>query len=263
MSPVWTDAHNHLQDPRLGGDTGALIAAMKSAGVSRCVVNATCETDWAAVESLAGEHPDFITPAFGIHPWKAHTATPGWQDRLRTLLEKHPRAGIGECGLDRWISEPDIAVQRPVFLDQLRLARELDRPVTIHCLKAWQPLFEAFAEAPPPRHFLMHSFGGSIETARRLLPLGAYFSFSGYFLHERKRAVLEVFRALPMDRILVETDAPDMMPPDGFISHPLATPVNHPANLPDIAVGLAEALDIRPADLAAITRENAGRCFGL
>lgn len=259
--PGWTDSHNHLQDPRLG-DPGPLIAAMKQAGVTRCVVNATREADWQAVGKLAAAEPDFILPAFGIHPWHAHTAEAGWQHRLASLLEKHPRASIGECGLDSWGATPPLEIQRPVFLGQLRLARELDRPLTLHCLKAWGALFDAFSETPPPARFLMHSFGGSIETARRLIPLGAYFSFSGHFLHPRKSAVLDVFRQLPPDRVLLETDAPDMLPPAEIISHPLPENFNHPANLPAIGHALAAALGLAPATLAETTRLNARRCFG-
>src|SRR4051812_47257597 len=128
------DSHNHLQDPRLG-DPGPVIAAMREAGVLRCVVNATREQDWQAVADLADAHPDLVLPAFGIHPWHAHTATAGWQERLAALLEKYPQASIGECGLDQWVSSPEIGVQMPVFIDHLRIAREQDRTVTIHCLK--------------------------------------------------------------------------------------------------------------------------------
>lgn len=257
---MWTDAHNHLQDPRLG-EAAPVIAAMRAAGVERCVVNATREQDWEAVETLALAYPDFVFPAFGIHPWHAHTASDGWLDRLAGLLAKHSFASIGEVGLDGWVSSPNLEIQRRVFTDQVRLAREMKRPLTIHCLKAWGSLLDAFAEVPPPERFLMHSFNGSIETARRLLPLGAYFSFSGYFLHERKSAVLDVFRQLPPDRILLETDAPDMRPPDGFVTHPLPENHNHPANLPAIGTALAAALGMTPDNLASLTRENATRCF--
>lgn len=253
----WTDSHNHLQDPRLG-EAGPVIRAMRDAGVGRCVVNATCEADWPAVEALA--HPDFIMPAFGIHPWKAHRAAAGWRGRLASLLEKNPQASIGECGLDQWISSPPLEIQRPVFMTQLELAREMRRPITIHCLKAWGPLIDALVACPPPR-FLMHSFGGSIETARRLLPLGAYFSFSGHFLHPRKAAALEVFRQLPRERILLETDAPDMLPPDEIVSHPLPEKLNHPANLPAIGRALAEALGMAAEELAELTRTNAAAMF--
>lgn len=255
------DAHNHLQDPRLG-DPEPVIEAMRRAGVKHCVVNATSEADWPAVAALAGSHPEFVMPAFGIHPWKAHTAMPGWETRLAGLLDRFPHASIGECGLDGWVDEPAPGIQMPVFLAQLRLARRMDRPLTIHCLKAWQPLFEAFQQAPPPSRFLMHSFGGSIEIARRLLPLGAFFSFSGYFLHSRKSAVVEVFRQLPMDRILLETDAPDMLPPPHFLTHPLPGGLNHPANLLRIAEGLAAALGCPTEEFVELASRNAARCFG-
>ncbi len=256
----WTDAHNHLQDARLG-DLEPVITQMKLAGVGRCVVNATCEEDWQSVENLAASQGDFILPAFGIHPWQAHRATAGWEDRLKSLLVEHPQASIGEIGLDQWISKPSLEIQRAVFIDHLRLARELHRPVTIHCLKAWGALFDCFAEISPPSSFLMHSFGGSIETARRLIPLGAFFSFSGHFLHSRKAAILEVFRKLPQDRILLETDAPDMLPPAEITTHPLTGNYNHPANLPAIGQALATALGMRPEELARLTYENATRCF--
>ncbi len=257
----WTDSHNHLQDARLG-ETTSVIAVMKQAGVSRCLVNATAESDWQAVVNLTVAEPGFVSSAFGIHPWKAHTAETGWQERLRNLLGKYPKASVGECGLDQWIEYPTLEVQQPIFIDQLRIAREMDRPVTIHCLKAWNELFSAFAEVPPPRRFLMHSFGGSIEIARRLISLGAFFSFSGYFLHPRKSAVLEVYRQLPTERILLETDAPDMLPPSGIITHLLAEGHNHPANLPAIGHALAAALGISAETLAALTAENHQQCFG-
>ncbi|MES2475333.1 MAG: TatD family hydrolase [Verrucomicrobiota bacterium] len=257
----WIDSHNHLQDSRLG-ETEAIVAAMKRVGITRCVVNATREADWQAVEELAQAHPGFVSPAFGIHPWHAATATDGWQERLSMLLEKHPHASIGECGLDRWVSEPSLEMQKTVFLDQLQLAQTLDRPVTIHSLKAWDALFECLDEVTP-RRFLLHSFGGSIEIARRLVSLGAFFSFSGYFLQPRKAAVVEVFKQLPPDRILLETDAPDMLPPEDIITHALDSAGNHPANLPAIGQALASALQMSAAELATLTAANARKCFGL
>jgi TatD DNase family protein len=258
---MWIDAHNHLQDARLGDDTEALIASMRRAGIAGCVVNATCEKNWQDVAALADKEPDFIRPAYGIHPWHAHTTQVGWQNRLKDLLENNANSSVGECGLDQWVTQPTIHTQFSVFLDQLRIAREMDRPVTIHCLKAWAPLMAAFAVVPPPSRFLIHSFVGSIEMARRLIPLGAYFSFSGYFLHPRKSSVLEVFKKLPHDRILLETDAPDMRPPSSFISHPLLENINHPANLVTIGHGLASALKMDTTRLAELTRENTLRCF--
>ena len=209
---------------------------------------------WTDAHALA--EPDLVVPAFAIHPWHAHTAASGWSERLACLLERHPRAGIGECGLDTRVAAPSLDIQRPVLREHLRLARELKRPVTIHCLKAWGALIDLLLEMPPPR-FLLHSFGGSLETARRLIPLGAYFSCSGHFLHARKTAALEVFRHLPHARILIETDAPDMRPPDACVTISLDRGLNHPANLPAIGQALAAALGMPAADLGALTRLNA------
>lgn len=258
--PSWTDAHNHLQDPRLGNPL-PVIAAMRAAGVGRCVVNATREEDWAAVASLAAAHPDLVVPCFGIHPWHAHEVSTGWRQRLENLLENHPFAGVGECGLDQWVSSPSIDVQMPVFLAQVEIARRLDRPLTVHCLKAWGPLIDAFSLSAPPR-FLMHSFGGSIEIARRLIPHGARFSCSGYFLHPRKAAALEVFRQLPTDRILLESDAPDMAPPENLRSHPLPGPLNHPANLPATGRQLAGLLGMDAREFASLTEINTSVWLG-
>lgn len=240
------------------GDPAPVIAAMRAAGVGRCVVNATHEGDWAAVAALAAAEPDFVVPSFGIHPWHAHTAAPGWQDRLEECLRQHPLAGVGECGLDQWISTPSLDVQMPVFLDQIRIARVLGRPLTVHCLKAWGPLLDAFSREVPPR-FLMHSFGGSLETARRLIPMGAWFSCSGNALLERKSALREVLRQLPKDRLLLETDAPDMAPPEPLRSHALEGSLNHPANLPSIGGAMAACLDMELGEFAELTRDNTRR----
>lgn len=259
---AWFDAHNHLQDPRLGGDHREIMATQRAAGIAACVVNATCEQDWPHVAELARQFPGFILPAFGIHPWKAHTARHGWQDRLLRLLDQFPHASIGECGIDSWISAPSLDTQTPVFLEHLRIARETERPLTVHCLKAWGALFECLVHQPPPPRFLMHSFSGSLESARRLLPLGAYFSFSGHFLHPRKLPMISIFRSLPTDRILLETDAPDMTPPPNQVTHPLPHGANHPANLPAIGSALAAQLDLPVATLARTLNTNARRCFG-
>ncbi len=209
---------------------------MKDAGITGCVVNATREDDWEAVAVLAQEFPGYVFPAYGIHPWYADTAAEGWEIRLRERLLSDRSASVGEVGVDGWVGSPGMAVQFGVFVKQAEIAAELGRVMTVHCLKAWEELFAAMDQAAAwPEKFLMHSFGGSFEVAERLAKKGAWFSFSGYFLHERKRKVLEVFRRLPKDRILLETDAPDMIPPQDFVKFPLGTGVNHPANLRSIA----------------------------
>lgn len=230
------DSHNHLQSARFGKSAGDLIAEMKAAGISGCVVNGTRESDWEAVRNIAREFPDFVRPAYGVHPWFADTAEQGWEKRLKRFLIDNPLASVGEIGIDGWVDSPALGVQLEVFSKQVAIAVELDRVMTVHCLKAWDELFQMMDQVDAwPEKFLMHSFGGSIEVAERLLKRGAWFSFSGYFLQTRKRKVLEVFKRLPKDRILLETDAPEMAPPLDLMKFPLSEGVNHPANLGVIA----------------------------
>jgi TatD DNase family protein len=238
------DSHNHLQSGKFGRPVGEMIAEMQAAGITGCVVNATREDDWEAVAALAREFPGFVFPAYGIHPWHADAAAEGWEERLRERLLSDPVASVGEVGVDGWAKSPGMEVQLPVFIKQAELAAETGRVMTVHCLKAWEKLFAAMDRAAAwPEKFLMHSFGGSLEVAERLLKKGAWFSFSGHFLHERKRKVLEVFRKLPEDRILLETDAPDMIPPEDFVKFPLGEGVNHPANLRRIAEAFERETD--------------------
>ena len=260
------DAHLHLQDERLG-NSRKVASEMKQAGVEMAVIDATRQSDWNEVHKLIawsmGEEAPELLPAYGIHPWQAHTVSEGWLDDLQDYLATHPHSSIGEIGLDTWIDDPDLEVQRPVFRAQLELAARLSKTTSIHCLKAWGPLMEELKACPPTAPFLMHSYGGSIEFANELLDLGAYFSFSGYFLQPRKAAVVEVFKQLRKDRILIETDAPDMAPPEDVIRHPMAEGLNHPANLPAIGAALAKELGMEAEALAELTRVNAKHCFGV
>ena len=233
------DAHNHLQDERFAGRQDELVEAARAAGVKGMMVNGSYESDWPAVAALAMRYPGFVIPNFGYHPWYLHEHSPDALAILRARLLEFPDAGVGEIGLDRW--KPGLAWegQESMFLDQLALATELNRWASIHCLRAWGRLLELLStHARPTRGFILHSYGGSAELIRPLAELGAYFSFPGYFARPDKAAKCEVFRHVPPDRLLVETDAPDQLPPPELQTHPLTapdgSPINHPANLPAI-----------------------------
>jgi TatD DNase family protein len=278
----WYDAHNHLQDPRLGDDPAARLAQASTSGVAGMVVNGTCEADWPAVLRLAGRL-DEVIPAFGLHPWHVPTRSARWLETLEGFLDRCPGAGVGEVGLDGWILEQSagrclelgtgpsgpapMTLQVEVLDVQLDLAATRGLPVSLHCLRAWGPLMDRLRRrARLPRGFLLHSYGGSRELVPELVRLGAHFSLSGHSLHPRKADQLAVFRAIPRDRWLVETDAPDQLPPPEWMSHPATgpggRPVNVPANLPRIAAGLADHLGVPAADLAALCEANWRRFFG-
>ena len=259
------DAHNHLQDDRFAGRQNELLAACATAGVARMVVNGTCESDWPQVLALARENK-MVLPSFGYHPWYVYKRTPDWRKQLEQFLDAVPSA-VGEIGLDLWKPGLNFVGQEEVFLAQLDLATARDLPVSIHCLRAWGRLHELLRDhLRPARGFVLHSFGGPAEMIPALARLGAYFSFPGYFLHERKVRQRETFKQVPPDRLLVETDAPDQLLPEDKNSFPLAgvdgQPLNHPANLPAVYAGLAGFLSEKTELLAARVEENFLRVFG-
>lgn len=259
------DAHNHLHDPRLDPYREEVLRELPALGVAGAVVNGTSEADWQAVADLAAAH-EWIVPSFGLHPWFVAQRSAHWRDDLQRRLDANSHAGIGEIGLDRWVKGHDLAVQSEVFEWQLALAAERDLPASIHCLKAWGALWDLIRERPVPRRgFLLHSFGGPLEMVGGFVERGAYFSFSPYFLHERKAAQREVFREVPRERLLVETDAPDMWPPDERNPHPLqdadGQPINHPANIQLACEALAETLAQPISQLLAQVAENYRRLF--
>ena len=246
------DSHNHLQNHRFDQHRDDLISEMRRVGISRCVVNGTTESDWPKVKRLAQDHSDLVIPSYGLHPWHLKQRSDHWLNTLADLLIESPNAAIGECGLDRWLKDHDIGLQLPIFQKHLDLAVQFDRPITIHCLKAWGPLLTLLKQGTAlPTRLLLHSYSGSLETAKELLKLGAHFSFSGYFLNSRKAKVQEIFRQLPPDRILVETDAPDMRPPSPNYQ---LEDLNHPANLKDIVIQCAQVLNIPTEQFAQNSR---------
>lgn len=241
MAPLY-DAHLHLQDERLRPHLDEIVAELRRLDIRRWVVNGTCESDWPEVARLAETYPE-VLPAYGLHPWFIKDRSDHWEEMLSDYLSapEQRAVAVGEIGLDKWIRDHRIDEQEAVFRRQLRLAAATELPPVIHCLKAWGRLLEVLNSEPlPERGFLLHSFAGPVEMLDDFLELGAYFSFSGYFLQERKAAVVETFRQIPRDRILLETDAPDMLPPEDVITHSLSdkegNAINHPANLRSIAL---------------------------
>lgn len=261
---MYFDAHNHLQDDWLTPWRSEILRDLPGLGIGGMVVNGTDEEDWAAVESLAGEHPCII-PSYGVHPWHVDGVTPQWKERLEACLD---RGGmVGEIGLDRWKTDRNFDRQIEIFQWQLGVATERNLPATIHCLRAWGALWDIVRTHPmPARGFLLHAYGGPVEMVDGFLSRGAYFSFSGSFLAKGRERKLEPFRVLPLDRLLVETDAPAMPLPEEIDCHPLpptpdGTRINHPANLAAAYEGLAAVRGMPLDELVETVAENYARLF--
>jgi TatD DNase family protein len=275
--PVY-DAHNHLQDERLASQLGSIVESIESIPVQKTVVNGTQESDWDSVAALAAKY-DWVIPSVGLHPWYVNHKSENWEKNFAALLDARPAAAredalstrsrfaVGEIGLDRWIENHDFPAQQEVFRIQLRHAAKRNLPVSIHCLQAWGPMLETLQkEKLPECGFLLHSYGGSAEMVKEFADLGGYFSLSGYFAHERKARQREVFRHVPMDRLLLETDAPDMTPPSSHVLHFLSdsqgAELNHPANIPAVYEFAAELYSVPMEELASIVETNFWRVFG-
>jgi len=258
------DAHCHYQFAEV---PYAAVELARSEGVGYAVINGSSPADWADVAALAGRDPRNL-PSFGLHPWDVPTAPAGWLDELRRVLLAHPAAGVGEMGLDRWIEGFDPVAQEAAFRAQLALAVELDRPLTIHCVRAIGPLMDILrATALPRRGFLLHSWNGPVALVPALARLGAYFSFSAHHLPERKAHLRVQFAvAIPPERILVETDAPALCPAPEYRVHELPASAegveqNHPSNLRRNLVELARTMGVTPEQAAARTGANFARLF--
>ena len=209
----------------------------KQVGVCRFVCNGTSEEDWTAVANLAKQYEEVI-PCFGLHPWYISKRSNDWKETLTAYLKEY-RSGVGEIGLDHWVEPRDEADQVKVFTEQLKLARDFNRPVTIHCLKAWNLLLEILRKQEPlPCGFHLHAYGGAEEIIPELVKMGAYFSFAGNILTQRRSRIRKTISAIPPDRLLSETDAPDMAVPPELSTSNLVDEkgkrLSEPADLPVI-----------------------------
>jgi len=262
------DAHCHWSDLRLARRWDQVSRDLDAIPLRRAVVNGTSLDDWDAVAALA-ESDHRVIPAFGLHPWRVNDAPAGWLERLRKLLDRFPDAAIGEAGLDRWIEGHDLSAQRRVLLQQLELAASENRAISLHCLRAWGPMREMLEKGPrPERGFHLHGYGGSPEMVREFAAMGGYFSFSAYVMRARKANHREALRAVPEERLLIETDAPDMAPPSAWRDFALAggdspsvEALHHPANLVAAYRAAAEVRGVDEENLRGAVARNFERFF--
>lgn len=254
------DAHNHLQDERFDADRAEVARRAVAAGVERCVVNATTEADWGKVVDTANRVPGVI-PSFGLHPWWIGQRSEGWRLALDRALSAR-RAAVGEIGLDHALEDRNDADQEAVFLHQLDVSRRRRLPVSIHCRRAWGRLLDLLRDAGPhPVGMVLHSYSGGANLADELAALNAYFSFSGSLTLPNNRRGPEALRAVPLDRLLLETDAPDIPPAEVRAAAEAGRPRCEPAHLRYTLAAAARHLEVSEADLARVTWDNATRLF--
>jgi len=238
-----------------------VLARARAAGVQEIVVPAVGPEGWPALLDLARDTPG-LHAALGVHPQLLPELDPsGDVRRLEALDAALARGGavaVGECGLDGPSAGAGAPMERQVAVlrGHLRTARRLGLPVILHCLRAHEPLLALLAEEPLPAGGVLHSYSGSAEQVPAYARFGLHFSFAGSVTRERARRPLEAARAVPRERLLLETDAPDQTPRP-------RRGRNEPAFLPEIAGAVASALGASLAEVDAITSANARALFRL
>ena len=247
------DAHAHYDDKWFDDDRSALLSSLPQNGVSY-VVNAAVDLETAETAISYAETYPHVYACAGIHPENLEGLPADYLERLSELL-KHPRVlALGEIGLDyHWDIPRD--VQNRVFEEQLLLARELDVPVVIHDREAHGDVMALVRKYQPKG--LMHCYSGSVEMLKEVLKLGMSISLGGTVTFKNARVPVEVAAAVPLDRLLLETDAPYLSPV------PYRGKRNDSTNIAYTAAKIAEIRGLDAQELIDITTENAKRLYGI
>ncbi|MCS6925170.1 MAG: TatD family hydrolase [Candidatus Binatia bacterium] len=255
----FADSHCHLTDPQFDNDRDLVLERARSAGVARCIVIGATG-DFSHNEravALARQHPDLFA-VVGVHPHDAKTITPETYIRLRELAH-HPKVvGLGETGLDFYYDNSPRADQRRHFRAFIRLARELDLPLSLHVRDAYPEAIGILrAEGEGQVKGVMHCFTGTEEDAHALLELGLFISFSGIVTFKNAQALREVLRIVPLTRLLIETDCPLLAPV------PYRGRRNEPAYVVRVAETIATVTNRPLAAIAEATLRNTEQLFRL
>lgn len=211
------------------------------------------EGDWDRVVEISQKY-DSVIPAFGVHPWYTGEVSGKWLTNLENILKEVPGSAVGEIGLDHTISQRNDLVQKEIFIAQLKLAEKLQRPVSIHCRKAWGDLIECLRMVPVRYGGAIHSYSGPAQLVSQLQNLGLSISFSGSITNEKNRKAREALQCVDPSRLLIETDSPDIVPFQ-------LKGINEPANLIVIAQTIAQLKEQKCDATADLTTKNCEKLF--
>ncbi|WP_312930393.1 TatD family hydrolase [Stutzerimonas nitrititolerans] len=253
------DTHTHLDFEPFDPDRHEVLARCRAAGVERIVVLGVHEANWQRVWQLACDEPQ-VHAALGLHPVFLQDHRPAHLEILRGWLERLRGAeklcAIGEIGLDYYIEGPDKERQQRLLEAQLALAEEFELPVLLHVRRAHAAMIATLKRYKLKRGGIAHAFSGSWEEAREYIRLGYKLGLGGAGTWPQAHRMHRVLRQLPLESIVLETDAPDIAP------HSHAGQRNSPEFLPDICRELAAIRGIAPEALAEASYRNSYELFG-
>ena len=250
------DTHAHYDADQFASDREAVLTALPAAGVG-LVVDPGCDVASSREAAALAERFDHVYAAAGIHPEDCAGCTDADFDAIRELCRREKVVAVGEIGLDYyWKENPPRDFQEQVFRRQIELALELDLPVIIHDREAHGDSLRIVLDYPGLRG-VFHCFSGSPEMAQELLKRGWYLGFDGPITYKNAKRAPEVAAITPLDRIVIETDAPYMAPV------PFRGKRNDSRLLPYVVEKLAEWKSVTPEEMTDITWQNGKRLFGL
>jgi TatD DNase family protein len=256
---VLVDSHCHLDSSDFDADRDEVIERAIEAGIERMVTIGTGEgpPDLEAGLRLADRYPVFLTTV-GVHPHDAGKATDATFDRVSNLLTHEKVIAVGEIGLDYHYDYSPREAQQQVFIEQMRIAAEHHKPIVIHTREAWEDTFALIEKhwAPHGIPGIMHCFSGGQREASRSLGLGFYLSFGGMVTFPKAVELQRVAAVTPLDRILIETDAPYLAPV------PKRGKRNEPLFVGYTAQKLATLRRTTFEEIAQATTENFNRLIG-
>jgi TatD DNase family protein len=254
--PLITDSHCHLDFPDFEGQVGDFVAKAAEAGVHRMVTICTKLKNEPSVRAIAEAHAPIFYAA-GTHPMSAASEPLATVEEL-VALSSHPKfVGIGETGLDYHYAADSAEIQKTSLRVHIQAAQETGLPLIIHARAADEDMARILTEehANAPYSCVMHCFSSSAELAKAALDLGFYLSMSGIAAFPKSQELRDIFASAPVDRILVETDAPYLAPP------PFRGKRNEPSYVAHTARKGAEVFGMDYADFAAQTEANFERLF--
>ncbi len=249
------DTHCHFDDYRFGCDRKDAYRRAREAGVIYQVNPAIKAEWWPNIKSTCNSFPG-IFPAYGLHPMFMQDHKSRHLEKLDQWLSDEPAVAVGECGLDFYIEAPQPEKQRKIFEAQLDLAMNHQLPVIIHARKSVEEMIMALKRHPGIRGVL-HSYSGSLVQARRLVEMGFMLGFGGPTTYSNAHKLHKLIKALPIESILLETDAPDQP------NREQRGKRNEPARLPFILEQIAQLKALSPEALASHTTRNACNLFNL
>ncbi|MCP4678441.1 MAG: TatD family hydrolase [Deltaproteobacteria bacterium] len=247
------DTHCHLTFPPLATNLGNVIERARERGVTRIVVPAYDLASWDAIERISNR--EGIYPALGLHPWAAYESID--LGELERRLDGCGAVAIGEIGLDFKIDAVSPELQLDVLMRQLEIASRLDLPVLLHCRSAFEELLSVLNKFNPGLRCVLHAYSRGTDLASRFLEAGVHLAFGGAVTRPRAKRARSSAAKIPLDRLLLETDAPSIglegVDPENVEPHHVA----------DIAWAVAQARDESLEEIAKATTENAKQLFGM